>query len=121
MPRPKISSEEKSPSASQDESGGATTADPMLDLLAMMAKKLEEIEMEFDKKFEEINKRFADQDKRIEDLRQERKSGDDNPLVAASGGAIPAGIKHHHRAIGSRYHNLFYPKSNLRYVTQEQV
>ena len=41
--------------------------------------------------FEEINKHFVDQDKRIEDLRQERKSGDNNPLVDAGGGATPPG------------------------------
>ena len=52
-----------------------------------MTKKLEEINMTF----EEINKPFVDQDKRIEDLRQERKSGDNNPLVDAGGGATPAG------------------------------
>ena len=87
MPRPKVSSEGKSPSASQDESGAATTVDPMSDLLAIMTKKFEEINM----KFEEINKHFVDLDKRIEDLRQERKSGDSNPLVAAGGGATPPG------------------------------
>ena len=91
MPKSKVSSEGKSPSASQDESGGATIADPESDLLAIMTKKLEEIEMKYDKKFEEINKCFADQDKRIEDLHQERKSGDNNPLVAAGGGATPPG------------------------------
>ena len=91
MPRPKVSSEGKSPSASQDKSGGATTADPMSDLFAIMTKKLDQFEMKFDKKFAEINKRFVDQDKRTEDLRQERKSGDNNPLVAAGGGATPPG------------------------------
>ena len=39
-------------------------------------------------KFKEIKKRLVDQDKRIEDLRQERKSGDNNPFVAAGGGAL---------------------------------
>ena len=75
MPRPKVSSAVKSPSASQDESE-ATTADPMSELLTMITKKFEEANMEF----EEINKH-------IEDLRQERKSGDNNALVAAAGGA----------------------------------
>ena len=42
-------------------------------------------------KFEEINKQFIDQDKRVVDLRQERKSGDNNPLVDAGGGATPPG------------------------------
>ena len=91
MPKSKVSSEGKNPSASQDESGGATIADPESDLLAIMTKKLEEIEMKSDKKFEEINKRFVDQDKRIEGLRQEWKSGDNNPLVAAGGGATLPG------------------------------
>ena len=75
MPRPKVSSEGKSPSASQGEAG-ATAADPMSELLAIITKK-----------FEEISKHFVDQDKRIEHLRQERKSGDNNPLIAAGGGA----------------------------------
>ena len=52
-----------------------------------MTKKFEEINMTF----EEINKHFLDQDKLIEDLRQERKSGDNNPLVDAGGGATPPG------------------------------
>ena len=39
-------------------------------------------------KFKEIKKRLVDQDKRIEDLRQERKSGDNSPFVAAGGGAM---------------------------------
>ena len=48
MPRPKVSSEEKSPSAFQDESG-ATTADPMSEFLTVMRKKFEEVNMQFEK------------------------------------------------------------------------
>ena len=48
MPKPKVSSEGKSPSASQDESG-ATTADPMSELLATITKKFEEVNMEVEK------------------------------------------------------------------------
>ena len=59
MPRPKVSFEEKSPTASQDESG-ATTSGSMSELLTMITKK-----------FEEVNKHLVDQYRRIEDLRQE--------------------------------------------------
>ena len=48
MPRPKVSSEGKSPSASQDESG-ATTADPLSEFLTVMLKKFEEVNMQFEK------------------------------------------------------------------------
>ena len=48
MPRPKVSSEGKSPSASQDESG-ATTVDPMSELLATLTKNFEEVNMKFEK------------------------------------------------------------------------
>ena len=49
----------------------------------MITKKFEEVNI----KFEKINKHLVDQDKLIEDLRQERKSGNDNALVSAGGGA----------------------------------
>ena len=48
MPRPNVSSEGKSPSASQDESG-ATTADPLSEFLTVMLKKFEEVNMQFEK------------------------------------------------------------------------
>ena len=48
MPRPKVSSEGKSPSASQNESG-ATTADPMSEFLTVMLNKFEEVNMQFEK------------------------------------------------------------------------
>ena len=48
MLRLKVSSEGKSPSVSQDESG-ATTADPMSELLAIITKKFEEVNMKFEK------------------------------------------------------------------------
>ena len=47
MPRTNVSSEGKSPSASQDESG-ATTADPMSELLTIMLNKSEELNMKFE-------------------------------------------------------------------------
>ena len=40
------------------------------------------------KTFEEINKHSVDQDKRIEDLRQEWKSGDNKAFVSAGGGVM---------------------------------
>ena len=83
MPRPKDSSQGKSPTASQEESR-VTAADPMSELLTMITKKFEEVNI----KFEEINKHLVDRDKRVENLRQERKSGDNNALVAAGGGAM---------------------------------
>ena len=55
MPRPKVSSEGKSPTASQNESG-ATTTGPMSELLTVMTNKFEEVNMEF----EEINKHLVD-------------------------------------------------------------
>ena len=48
MPRPKVSSEGKSPSASQDESG-ATTADPLSEFLIVLLKKFEEVNIQFEK------------------------------------------------------------------------
>ena len=48
MPRLKVSSEVKRPSASQDESR-ATTAAPMSELLAIISKKFEEVNMKFEK------------------------------------------------------------------------
>ena len=48
MPRPKVSSEGKSPLASQDESG-ATTSDPMAEFLKAMLKKFDEVNMHFEK------------------------------------------------------------------------
>ena len=38
-------------------------------------------------KFQQINKHLVDQDKRIDDLRQEWKFGNNNAHVAAGGGA----------------------------------
>ena len=48
MPRPKVSSEGKRPSASQDESG-ATTADPLSEFLTVMLKKFEKVNIQFEK------------------------------------------------------------------------
>ena len=48
MPRPKVYSEWRSPSVSQDESG-ATTADPMSEFLTIMRKKFEEVNIQFEK------------------------------------------------------------------------
>ena len=65
MPRQKVSSEGKSPSASQDESG-VTSADRVSEFLAIMIEKFAEVKIEFEK----IHKRLDDRDKRIEDLRE---------------------------------------------------
>ena len=48
MSRLKVSSEGKSPSASQDDSG-ATTAHPMSEFFTIMLKKFEEVNMQFEK------------------------------------------------------------------------
>ena len=48
MPRPKVFSEGKSPSASQDESG-ASTADLMSEFLTVMLNKFEEVNLQFEK------------------------------------------------------------------------
>ena len=75
VPRPEFVSERKSPTASQDESV-ATTDNPMTELLRTITKNLEE-----------VDQHLADRDKRIGDLRQERKSGGHNTHIAVRGEA----------------------------------
>ena len=67
IPRTNVSFEGKSPSASQDESG-ATTADPMSELLTVMLKKSEEVNM----KFEELGNKFDDMMKEIRNTNRRR-------------------------------------------------
>ena len=75
VPRPDFVCERKSPTASQDESG-ATTDNPMTELLRTITDNLEE-----------VDQHLADRDKRIGDLRQERKSGGNNAHIAVRGEA----------------------------------
>ena len=58
VPRPEFVSERKSPTASQDESG-ATTDNPITELLRTITENLEE-----------VDQHLADRDKRIGDLRR---------------------------------------------------
>ena len=67
MPRANVSSEGKSPSASQDECG-ATTADPMSELLTIMLNKSEEVNM----KFEELVNKLDGMVKEIRNNNQRR-------------------------------------------------
>ena len=67
MLRPKVSSEEKSLPASQDESG-ATTADPMSELLAIITKTFEEVNM----KFEHMGNKLEDMVKETRNTNQRR-------------------------------------------------
>ena len=67
MSRTKVSSEGKSPSASQDESG-ATTADPMLEFLTVMLKKFEEVNM----KSEKLGNKLEDMVKETRNTNQRR-------------------------------------------------
>ena len=67
MPRPRIFSEGKSPSASQDESGATTTADPMSEFLTIMLKKFEEVNM----KFEKLDKLLVKKGKKLDDMVKE--------------------------------------------------
>ena len=75
VPRPEFVSERKSPTTSQDESV-ATTDNPMTELLRTITKNLEE-----------VDQHLVDRNKRIGDLRQERKSGGNNAHIAVRGGA----------------------------------
>ena len=67
MSRTNVSSEGKNPSASQDKSG-ATTADPMSELLTIMLKKSEEA----NKKFEELGNKLDDRVKEMRKTNQRR-------------------------------------------------
>ena len=69
MPRPKVSSEGKNPSASQDESG-PTTADPMSEFLTIMLKKFEEMNMQF----EELDKVFVRRGNIFDDMAKETRN-----------------------------------------------
>ena len=69
MSRTKVSSEGKSPSASQDESG-ATTADLMLEFLTVMLKKREEINM----KMEKLDKLLLRRGNKLDDMVKEARN-----------------------------------------------
>ena len=66
MPKPKVSSEGKSPRASQDESG-ATTADPMSGFLTIKLKTFEEV----NKKFEKMDKLLVRRGNKLDDIVKE--------------------------------------------------
>ena len=74
-PRLNVPTEGKRPTASQNEPG-CTTADPMTEFLTAITQT-----------FEEINKHLVDQYRRIEELRQAWKFGDNNIHVVAGGRA----------------------------------
>ena len=67
MPRTNVSSGGKSPSACQNESG-ATTSDPMSELLTIMLKKSEEV----NRKFEELGNKLFDIVKEMWNTNQRR-------------------------------------------------
>ena len=66
MSRTKVSSEGKSRIASQDESG-AITAGPLSELLTMITKKFEEVNM----KFEKLDKLLVRRGNKIDDMVKE--------------------------------------------------
>ena len=77
MPRPKVSSEEKNLSASQDESGATTTADPMSEFLTIMLKKFEEVNMQFEKLDKLLIRRGNKLDDKVKETRNtnQRRAG----------------------------------------------
>ena len=69
MPRPKVSSEGKSPLASQDESG-ATTADPMSEFLTVLLEKFDEVNMQFEK----LDKLLVGTGNKLDDMVKETRN-----------------------------------------------
>ena len=69
MSQTKVSSEGKSPSASQDESG-ATTADPMSEFLTIMLKKFEEVNMQLKK----LDKLLVRRGNKLDDMVKEARN-----------------------------------------------
>ena len=111
MPRPKVPSEGKGPTASQDEF--RATADSMTELLTTVTQK-----------FDEINKHLVET-KTSASMTCVR-SGSPAIISLASPqvedqGILRLEIKWHNRARGNIYHDLSYRRSNLRSGTQERV
>ena len=69
MPRLKVSSERKNPSAFQDESG-ATTADPMSEFLTVMLKKFEKVNMQCEK----LDKLLVRRGNKLDDIVKETRN-----------------------------------------------